>query len=174
MYGEDGPPEEVPPPPPEQGGRFRIVLEGGDWAEGRFAEVVADRLFHKLHEGVEEKVSERIDCAVQAAITGVGEAIIREAITSAIADGWSKTNQYGEPTGQSITLKQRISDMLESRSYCDRERHIDKVVKDEVEKVLRGELGAEITEVRKKARAMLDGALNEKLAAALREGLGLK
>jgi hypothetical protein len=166
--------EQAPPPAPEKGGSFRIVLEGGNWAETRFAEVIADRLYHQLHEQVEQKAAERIDLAIDHAVKRVGEDIIRDAIKTAIADGWPKTNQYGEPTGPTITLKTRISDMLESRSGYDRERHIDKLVKTEVEEALRKEFAKEFEEARKRVRTLLDGALNEKLAQALREGLGLK
>lgn len=158
----------------EPGAGMRITIEATKWDEQRLAEMVLSRVADESRKHLSSAVHKQIADAIDRTVKDIVESKLASEIEAILAEGWQKTNSYGEPTGDRITFRQRVSNLIEARDNYSSERRIDKIVKETVETTLRGEFAKEVAEARAKVRAMLDGALNEKLAAALREGLGLK
>ena len=76
---------------------------------------------------VREQIGDRLDDAINTAIhEKLDEALglivaekLRPAVEAALAEGWQRTNQWGDPlTGERIGLKARIVELLEKG--CDR------------------------------------------------------
>lgn len=134
---------------------------------------------YRLRERAEEAVDSAIDKAVAAgvddAMKRLAEEMLRPAIAEVIANGWQKTDSYGQPVGTRQTLAQRITEYLfEHDRYSGRGTKIDVLFKEELDKALRSEAGREFTAALKSFAGKVDTELNNRILAAVRATLGLK
>lgn len=132
---------------------------------------------------VEEQVHERVNEAVRGAIKGaledaIGELVLeqlRPAVAALIAEGWQKTNDYGDPVGPRVGLKERVNEQLQKcDSYGSREPWVNKYVREAIEAELRGDLGKELTKAKEAIRGTVTGIVQQKLNETLAEALGLR
>jgi histone H3/H4 len=137
-------------------------------------------------EMVRDQMSGRIDEAVRGAIKGALEeqvrALVNDAIRPVLAtvldEGWQPTDQWGEPKGPKVTLRDRIgkavSAFLDVRDGYDRQTAAEKVIKEEIEKAVRGDAGKELKRASEALRAQVDAVLQAKLRESLSSALGLR
>ena len=128
---------------------------------------------------VKNIVAERTRRAVDAAVTEVTHARIREAVDQMLAEGWTKTNEWGETKGPRMDLKARIAEVLkesvESRhSYNHKGPRIDMIIKDAVKDAFDKEFAKEIEDAKSKLRTQVDAIVQAKLGEGLKTALGLK
>jgi hypothetical protein len=149
---------------------INVAFEG--WDEGKVeesivrqaAQILADRLDEKAAELLEALVVERAGAKVDSIIDSVASMEFK------------KTNSYGEPTGETITLAGMLRDSIqriEKDGYYNKPKaRLSKVVEEELDKALRSELGKEIEAAKKEIRASIDakfvGAIQEALKNAMR------
>ncbi len=111
-------------------------------------------------------------------VTEVRDEVIREKVTPLIAETFArtltKTNVYGEATGQTTTLSEVIVAeakriMTQPNDSYSRSRRtvLQEMVADEVKRAL----GAEIADAVKKARELVSGQIGDMVSAAVAEGL---
>jgi len=95
-------------------------------------------------------------------------------VRQVIEEGWQKTDDYGTPKGETLTLKHRVSEILNARtdSY-QRETRIEKMAREAIEKALDKVFKDEIEKARVAFRAQIDGVLQAKLRESLATSLGL-
>lgn len=140
-----------------------------------------------LNEAVELAIQNAIDAHVQDAlgkavkdavydlVSKAGEKRVREEIDRAIAEGWPKTNDYGERVGPALTIKERIGQMLTSRDqYSGRGTWVEESMKRKVEEALNKDLKADIEAARNKFKTEVDAVLTATIRDALAKNLGLK
>lgn len=125
-----------------------------------------------IRETVVAQVRKRLD----ESIATITKEHVAAAIESIMAEGWRKTNNYGEPTGPKMTLRDRISEQLTSvrDSYNNRKPWIDELIEKHVSSAFAAEFAKQIEEARTKFRSMLDGTIAAKLQESLKSALGLR
>lgn len=141
--------------------------------------VVADYVQSAIERQVEAAIEHQVADAVREAVTGIVDGIGRERISKAVdqvlAEGWQKTNDYGERVGASITLKDRIGEILRAHDrYSGRGSYIDERVKERVDNALNKDLKADIEAARNKFKTEVDAVLTATIREALAKNLGLK
>ena len=92
---------------------------------------------------------------------------LRAAFDKALTEGWKKTDNYGQETGQVVTLKTRVLDILNPRESYN--NPVAKVFEEQVGKALKGEMGKLLEEATAKLRAMVDDKIAEKMRGALKD-----
>ncbi|AYF29276.1 hypothetical protein CSH63_17750 [Micromonospora tulbaghiae] len=116
-------------------------------------------------------------------VMGLREEEIREQlkpiVSAAIEEGVQETNRWGEPTGTPTTLRALIiaeaGKLLKqpADNYSrDKGTWIDALVRDNVQKVIRAELGAVLAEEKAKVVAAVQAKAAELIAQAVKEGVG--
>jgi hypothetical protein len=158
---------------------MELTITVKDWEAQEVTNAVADRVIGRLEETittrVQEEIDERIVGTIQELVTQVSREKIEAALNACLEAGWRQTNHYGEPTGPAVGLKERVSQILNARnsSYSNDGTFVEKAVKEEVDKVLRGELGKEIEKARADLRTALDEAVKTRLADAIKGAFGI-
>jgi hypothetical protein len=139
---------------------------------------------HDLHEQVGYRVKEAVEARlegvleesvselVQTRLRELTDEALRKEMDRVLAEGWRKTNSYGEPTGDVVTLKSWILQYLTKSDYG--RTPMEKVFSDVMEREMKSETGAIFTEVKVKLRAMVDKEIATKLRAAVSEAIGAK
>ena len=141
--------------------------------------VVEDYIRAAIDRQVEAAIERAVDDAVTDAVTklveGVGRERIGKEIERVMAEGWPMTNEYGEAKGTSVTVKDRISKILNERDrYNSNGTFIDQTVKRQVDETLNKTLKADIQAAKDKFKAEVDAVLTATIREALAKNLGLK
>lgn len=140
-------------------------------------------LIREIAGDVKREIQDRLDDAVRGAIKGaLDEQLLaltieklRPLIDEIVAEGWQKTNDYGDPVGPRVGLKERISEQLQKTdSWGSREPWVTKFVREAIEKELHGELGQELKKAKETIRSTVTGLVQQKLNETLAEALGLR
>ena len=130
--------------------RGQAEMNIGEYAEGIIRDVVEEeaRVFAKEH--------------------------LRELVAKMIADGWRATNNYGEPTGQTITLSSFVRETLFKRDSYGGGSVLEKIAAEQIQQALKSEMGAVLKEATEKLRAMIDSTIAEKMRGALNDAIKSK
>lgn len=129
----------------------------------------------EVSKAVEQAVSDAVGEAVSALVERIGQERVGKEIQRVMAEGWPVTNEYGEARGSSVTVKDRISKLLNSQDrYSGRGTYIDETVKRMVNETLDKTLKADIDAARNKFKAEVDAVLTATIREALAKNLGLK
>jgi flagellar biosynthesis/type III secretory pathway protein FliH len=132
---------------------------------------IANRVADQVQAQWRDELSSRIKASITANIDTETREMIRSELRTAVESGWTETNAYGEATGKTLTFKERVSKALNNRDYNN--PLADKNISEMVKSLLGEVLKKEVEEARVKFRQQVDDILREKLAAALRNSLGL-
>lgn len=139
----------------------------------RMADAVVARLNEELEGLVRRRFDERVEKQIDDLVAAVGADRIEAAVETALAEGWTRTNTYGENVGKRIGLKERIAEILTNKTGYEGKTYVDLVVAKTVAEVLRGELSKEIDAARDNLRKALNDAVKEKLATAVKGAFGI-
>jgi hypothetical protein len=128
--------------------------------------------------------------AVNARIEQIAVSLVREAFDTAIveriaaavdavlAEGWRKTNSYGDAVGDRVDLKGRISEVIlekKSEGYQGAKYTLaESLVRERVTEVMDRDLKAEVEKAKASLRAQLDAAVTAKFVETLKQALGVR
>lgn len=158
--------------PPAPG--FRLTIEASQWDETRITDAVLTRVVKKFEDKLEKAIDTQLDAAVDAAVKRVVEGRIDAMAEKVLEEGWTKTDEYGRPTGQKVTFAERVHGILCERGTYERNGRIDRLVTELAERALNKEMKPEIDAAKLKVQELLNGTLSAKLLQAMKEGVGLK
>jgi macrodomain Ter protein organizer (MatP/YcbG family) len=158
-------------------GKMTITVEGyeatqvKEWLSERINREVTEQLDRTIEGQITDAVRERLDKLVEDLTM---ERVSKE-IDAILEEGWTLTNQYGEPTGRKLTLRDRVRSYFDSKadSY-DRMSRVEKWIHEGVTSALKGALDEEIKSARERLRKSFDEVLQAKFTATIRDALGLK
>lgn len=149
---------------PESGGEHEYVRRSD------FAEMLGKHIEQKVEKLAEKAVREHFDATIKARI----EATVDEVL----ATGWVKTDNYGNANGARVDLKGRISEIITKKESAGYNRESwtlsEKLVRDKVEEILRGDLNKVSQEAQASLRKQLDTAVTTKVAETIKQALGLR
>jgi hypothetical protein len=104
---------------------------------------------------------------------------LKPIVSAAIEEGVRETNRYGEPVGEPTTLRaliiKEVGDLLRRPvDNYSREKGtwVQALVKENVQKVLREELGAALADEKAKVVAAVRAKAADMIAQAVKEGIG--
>jgi phenylpyruvate tautomerase PptA (4-oxalocrotonate tautomerase family) len=133
------------------------------------------RLQERVGEAVDKAVKKAISAGIDDAMRRLAEEALRPAIAEVIANGWQKTDSYGQPQGPKQSLAQRITEFLFERDrYSGNGTVIDKVFKEELDKALKTEAGKAFQEALASFKGKVDTEINGRIISAVRSVMGLK
>lgn len=136
---------------------------------------VRSAIERQVKASVEKAVEDAVGEAVSALVDRIGQERVGKEIARVMAEGWPVTNEYGESRGSSVTVKDRISKILNATDrYSNRGTYIDETIKRQVEETLNKTLKADIEAARNKFKAEVDAVLTATIREALAKNLGLK
>lgn len=126
----------------------------------------------------EGKVDELAQQAVREGIDDVIRARIAAAVDAVLADGWQATNNYGEPTGKTLDLKARISELLTTArgdGYSGRKPPLmEEHVKVAVEGFLSKELAPVVEAAKAALKLQLDAKVMKVVADTIANAVGIR
>ena len=148
-----------------------------EWGEEGHRTTVADKIVERITDHI---VRGREWDPLRQRVERIRDEEIREQIKPIIAEAVSKpfatTNYYGEPTGQTTTLREvitaKVKDYLNNSSYGNRENNVQKIVREEVHRAMSAELREAIKSEREKVVAAVRAQAAELIADAVRQGVG--
>ncbi len=134
---------------------------------------------HQPNKQIDRVIRETVIAQIRKRLDETILAITKEHITTAIesilAEGWQKTDDYGQARGPKLTLKDRIAEQIASvRDQYNRKTWLDELVQKRLEETFTKEFAKPIEEAKAKFRSMLDGTIAAKLQEALKSSLGLR
>lgn len=151
---------------------IKIEVEGyeADKALDRAMELAVQQAVEMQREKLAEAVEDEIRGAVDAKLGAITEEMVRSEVARVLAEGWRKTNSYGEPFGQLQTLKGLILEKITGRSdsYSNSPTMIEKLAQEQIREALQKEFGKELEAAREKLRALVDGTISEKMRDLLK------
>jgi hypothetical protein len=151
---------------------MNIVIEG--FEEKQFLEALTQEVADKMKDQIEKAIDDGIQPALEKALSTLIADTLRPAVATAIEEGWQPTDGYGRPTGPKLTLKDRISRVLEQKDPYDRRSKVESIAHEVIEAAYKKDLNGEITRLRDGFRKQVDEALQVKFRDALAEAVGLK
>jgi uncharacterized protein (DUF2267 family) len=136
-----------------------------------------NRLHKKVAEMVANVVRERIDPRLEELV----DARLEKVVDTIFAEGWQRTDEWGHEKGPRLTVEKRVDAALsyapkpDNFHYNRRERTplekaVDKVLGDEIPKMVR----EETEKVQKLMRKAIDKQLSGSVVKSLRDALGLR
>ena len=152
---------------------IKITLEGvpPNWLPDEITRMLMDgSLIRSLEQRLDDAVTKRIEELADDVILDR----LRAELERALAEGWKRTNTYGEPIGEPISLKERVSRMLENKDPYRSSRWADDVMTKMVDEVYRKELAKPIAEAKEKVKKMLEDKALEGFGNLLRKAAGVE
>lgn len=153
----------------------------GEWHEETDPETGPTRYWRstKLGEVMKKYLDDKIDGLANVLVREkFDEAIgmrIANAVDEVLAEGWTKTDEYGSARGPKVTLKDRIGEYLGQRDrYSSNQNVIEKAIKEALDKTLSGSFKTEIDAAVKSLRAQLEAAVSDKFTSAIKAAMGIK
>lgn len=126
----------------------------------------------------DKKVAALADTAVRAAFDETIRARIAEAVDEVLRLGWQATNEYGEPRGEKLDLKARISAVLtqaRGNGYGDRNPSVlDAAVKSAIEGFLSKDFQPVIEAARANLKTCLDAKVMKTVSETIANAVGLR
>jgi hypothetical protein len=180
MYDEQ---DEFPTPEPDAVDQLesatrdpKVIVQFMGLDAHRIEEMVADTLSRRVEKEVElvsrlrklaaDKLDDRVDDIV--------EERVRAEVTAILDEGWDVTDQYGARTGQRVTLRDRVGEILHKRDSYHRKAWLDEKVEGCVKAIIDRDFSAEIEKAKTDFRKQADELLAGKIADMLRAALGLR
>jgi hypothetical protein len=137
----------------------------------RIQDICCKAAAHGAIATIDAKVEKAIKAAIEDRMKALADEALRPIVEGLVANGWPKTNSYGERNG-TVTLQQRVTDVLFPSNNYDSPSQ--KIMREVLEKELKGELGAVLAKVKLKLAETLEGDILDRLRGYLRDGLQLK
>jgi hypothetical protein len=148
-----------------------LTVHGYDAAQVQ--ERVAQLLVEQVDAHAREAIRERVDRLIEERLGDVTTERMRGVLEEIIADGWQRTNNYGEAVGPKLGFRERATKELFEPTGCNRARPIDDLFRETLNAALNKELGEVIKQATAQFRALVDETLQGKLRDALKSALGL-
>lgn len=150
-----------------------MLLKVSGYDEERMLDMMAEKLVERAANELDKRVAD----AVEAAVASTAEKLARERLEAecerVLTEGWQKTDQYGAPQGKVMSLKDRMSEMLNRTTGYNSQRWADELIQkamtDHFGRAFRDESNALLN----KFRAQADELLSSKIAEMLKSALGL-
>lgn len=123
------------------------------------------------------KVAELAEQTVRAAFDSAIRERIYAAVDEVLADGWRATNEFGEPRGERIDLKGRISKLLtEARGdhYSRQPSVLDARIKEAVDGFLGRDLNPIIEAAKENLKKCLDAKVMKTVSDTITNAVGLR
>lgn len=159
-------------------GEHRVYDEDGDYTAQpvTLGEAIAKQVFADIKRGERyNSLRDMVENLRAEEIRGQIRPIVEAAVTKPI----QRTNMYGSPTGEPITLTELI--VSEAQAYltkrddrygADKRTVIEKLVADAVDKAIRKELSEAIAEEKAKVVAAVRAKAADLIAEAVKAGVG--
>lgn len=152
--------------------KMTITVEGYDAAQVK--EWLSERVNREIAEAMNGAVRTEIARCVENLVVDLAKERVVSEIEAVLAAGWTCTNQYGEPTGRTLTLRDRVRGFFDSKeSHYDRSNRVEKWVEEGVKRSLETAMNEEIKSARERLRAAFDDVLKAKFADTIRKALGV-
>lgn len=151
--------------------KITITVDGYD------ASQVGAWLDAKIGQALSGKLDEKIADAVEARVSKLVEEITRERVSKeidAVLDaGWVETNTYGEATGKTLSVRDRVRDFFNKSDRYSGSK-VQQWLQNAVDRQLEAASKEEVAVAKDKLRKLLDEAIVGKFAVTIREALGVK
>lgn len=119
------------------------------------------------------EVSKAVTATVAKLVEDISREQIADAIRAILAEGWNITDEYGGPKGKA-SLKDRLSKMLNQQDrYSSHGAWAERIMREETEKALRGDIQKEIDAAKAKLTNEVDAVIKAKLSEVMRKALGV-
>ncbi len=122
----DEPDETFQPPDPAE--KPVLELKVSNYDLGRMLDhTLACAIEKHVKKAIDKFVEKKVAKAVDALVKEISQDTIRAHVEKTLAEGWTKANQWGEPTGEKITLSTVVRDGLLLMSKVPERSFHDKV-----------------------------------------------
>lgn len=151
---------------------MKIEIDG--FAEDHFLEALTQEVADKMHDRIEKAINDGIRPALEKTLSDLTMDALRPAVAAAIEEGWQPTDGYGRPDGPRLTLKDRISMILETKNRYNDRSSLDEIANTVIKDAYKKDLNGEIERLREGFRKQVDEALQVKFKNAIAEAVGIK
>ena len=134
-------------------------------------------LAEQMRSLIEEKISDIAEKAVRERFEEVARERITAAVDAVLAEGWQRTDEFGNKIGEHVDLKGRISQIITEKRNDGYNRPAltlaERLVKESVEKMFADKFGKEIEAAQKDMRKQLDAVVAGKFTETIKRALGV-
>jgi hypothetical protein len=162
----------------------KLVELKASFTESQLLEIVAERAIERLfgrygNESMESQLKKHIHALVEQSARDIlsarVDAHIGAAVEEILAEGFQKTNEYGEPKGQRVKVSSFVLTYLEgSQSSYDRGPRWHKVADALVQTYMTKEIQPLLEKLKKRVVDALDTSVAGQIREVVLKGLGLK
>lgn len=157
-----------------------------DYERGELIESAAHQLLYTKNgdagpvlKEVRDRVDDKIDDMVRAEIRAAIDKVVEERIVPMIDGPWPLTNNYGERTGKTASLREIIVEKLTvprgDSGYGRRPKTlVEELIENAVTAALNGALGAELKKAQEQIKTAVDDTIKTRLTETLKSALGLR
>lgn len=140
---------------------------------------ILERLSEQLEESVKAKLEKMAETAVELRTCELVDKLaherIQKDIDAVLAEGWQKTDSWGNPMGKVTTLRERVRGFLDAKEDdYHRTTRVEKWLAESVKGALADALKVELEDAKKRLRESFDEVIKAKLHETLRTALGVK
>jgi hypothetical protein len=152
-----------------------IVLTLTGYEQDSIERRIAELLREQARERLDELLTAEIERAVHVAVRTLTETLIAKEVQRVLEEGWTKTDEWGEPK-KKLTTRERINAYFSENvgGYNQKITRLEKLTAELLDKQMRGDLGEVLKEAKAKFRAAIDGAMKVRLQTVLADALGLQ
>jgi uncharacterized membrane protein YheB (UPF0754 family) len=138
----------------------------GSWLDDKIGRAISGKLEEKIEDAVEQRVSKLVEEITRERVSKEIEAVLEA--------GWAQTNNYGEPTGKTFTVRDRVNSFFNGTDRYSSESFVSRWVRESIDRDLKKAVDEEVATAKAKLRQMFDEAITGKFATTIREALGVK
>lgn len=128
-------------------------------------------------ESLASTVKKAVEVALKQRIEAVADGVIRASIEQTLAEGWSKTNQWGEKIGERATLSSTVRERLEAMAKDGDEYNrrtpslLNQIVNEKAAEAVKQGLQPLIDEAKKQLQTQLDLSMGKALRLTIADTL---
>lgn len=135
---------------------------------------ISDAVVSEIKKEMAKRIAKEAASAVEEALNeGVKEQALK-AVEGVLANGWQVSRGDYAPVMVTVTLKEKVMELLAKRGEYGRGNVLEEMLKEKLNHEVRKMVQEEIEKVRTAFRAQIDATLQSRFLDTLRNALGIK
>ena len=151
-----------------------ITIHVDGYEASRVEDWLTDHVARAVKEQHEAFVAKAASERISALVSELSHERIQAEIDAVLAEGWTETTKYGEPTGKKHTVRDRVRGFFDAKEGYENKPRVDTWVKEGVQGALAKALDEEVKSAKARMREAFDAVLQAKFTTTIREALGVK
>ena len=148
-----------------------LILKIEGYSAERVEADIAARLVAEIRADVRSELKKQAELAIAQEVRQSIAAVVMDALTESIKEGWQETNSWGEPNGERKSLKDRVSACISSTR--ESRRNLEETFQRVLDALLKEHFADDLAKMKAAFRQQIDKTLQVELQQGIRKAFGL-